>query len=235
MDASLRKFSDGPCRKLLDVACGTGRHAFEFEKLGYAVSAVDHSQDLLSRGREKASAMGSGVRFEHADMRRLKLNDAPFDAVTCLFDSIGYVQDTHSVRAALSAMSGQLRMSGLLILEFWHSPAFLRHHDALRVRRWPVEEGMVLRISETAVDYHRQLATVAYSVYELNRNGNFSFFEEKQVNRFFHVPEMASYLEDSGFSPLKWFDGFTGSETVSDQTWHILAVARKTSDGPSRA
>jgi hypothetical protein len=38
---------------------------------------------------------------------------------------------------------------------------------------------------------------------------------------------MAAWLTASGFAPLKWFAGFTSSETISDETWHIVAVARR--------
>jgi hypothetical protein len=38
---------------------------------------------------------------------------------------------------------------------------------------------------------------------------------------------MAAWLTATGFTPLKWFAGFTSSETISDETWHIVAVARR--------
>jgi len=41
------------------------------------------------------------------------------------------------------------------------------------------------------------------------------------------VQEMAAWLTATGFAPLKWFAGFTDSETISDETWHIVAVARR--------
>lgn len=223
----LRKFSDGPCLRLLDVACGTGRHALEFERLGYDVVAVDYSKDMLACGRVKAKAVHSKVKFRLADMRTLSFAGGSFDAAICLFDSIGYVRSPLAVRQALKAIHGRLRPGGLLVLEFWHGPAFLRHYSPLRVRRWDLPEGRILRISETSLDRRRQLANVAYSVYELDARGRYRFFEEKQSNRFFKAAEMDAYLVESGLTPIRRFAGFTLNKKLGNDVWHVVAVARR--------
>ena len=53
-------------RALLDVACGTGRHALAFTDLGYEVTGVDVNPELLAVARESA---GGRVRFVQGDMR----------------------------------------------------------------------------------------------------------------------------------------------------------------------
>ena len=50
---------------------------------------------------------------------------------------------------------------------------------------------------------------------------------ERHINRYFLVQEMAAWLSFTGFTPVKWFAGFTDDETISDETWHIVAVARR--------
>ena len=72
--------------RLLDLACGTGSHAFEFEKLGYNVTAIDHSEDMLSVARKKANAVHSQVEFVKKDMCTLNLRGHEFDTAICLFD-----------------------------------------------------------------------------------------------------------------------------------------------------
>lgn len=227
VDGCLREFSDGPRSRLLDVACGTGRHSFEFERLGYQVLGVDYSPDMLERGRQNAQARGSSVKFRLADMRELSLGEDSYDAVSCLFDSIGFARTTGGVLSALRGMHLHLRPGGLLVFEFWHGPAFLRHFDPVRVRRWRRPHGEVLRISETSIDFPSQLANVRYSVYELDHDHTYHAFQESQTNRFFHVAEMSAYLAQAEFSPLKWFAGCSRDENISDQTWHVVAVARK--------
>jgi hypothetical protein len=100
------------------------------------------------------------------------------------------------------------------------------------VRRWSTPEAELLRISETELECQRQLAKVTYTVYELRPDGTYDSFKETQTNRYFLVQEMAAWLSFSGFVPVKWFAGFAPDETVTADTWHILAVARKCHDLP---
>src|SRR6266545_8347446 len=64
--------------RVLDVGCGTGRHAIELAKRGYAVTGIDLSPSLLVRAREKAAQAGVSVTFVHRDARALPYT-AEFD------------------------------------------------------------------------------------------------------------------------------------------------------------
>ncbi|MCC7119851.1 MAG: class I SAM-dependent methyltransferase [Anaerolineales bacterium] len=212
---------------ILELACGTGNHAFEFEKRGYQVIASDYSPDMLAQARRKALRSHSQVEFRQHDMRSLDVAERPFDAIVCLFDSIGYVATNENILAVLRGVRDHLAPGGLFIFEFWHAAAMLRHYDPLRVRRWKVEAGEILRISETTIDYSSQLGYVAYTVNELNDNGTFRTLHETQINRFFLVQEMKLFLEQAGLHALHWFSGFREDETIDAETWHIVAVAAR--------
>ncbi len=225
----LQQYSVGAIARLLEVACGTGSHAFAFEALGYSVVATDYSEDMLERARLKAAASSSAVDFRKQDMRALDLN-SHFDAAICLFDSIGYVRTNEAIERVLRGVYRHLRPDGMFVFEFWHAGAMLSGYDPLRVRRWTVPEGQVLRIAETELDCMKQLSRVRYTIYELRRDGTYSSFDETQENRYFLVQEMAGWLSACGFAPLKWFAGFSENERVDEETWHIVAVARRSED-----
>lgn len=72
---------------LLDVACGTGAHLVEMQRW-YAVEGVDLSPAMLAVARTRLP----GIPLREADMRTIDLGRT-FDAVTCLFSSIGYMTD----------------------------------------------------------------------------------------------------------------------------------------------
>ncbi len=223
----LKQYGIGNSRRLLELACGTGSHALELEKLGYNIVATDYSEDMLAVARQKATKESSKLDFRWQDMRVLDLPDLPFDAIVCLFDAIGYVVTNDALNQVLRGARRHLRPEGLFIFEFWHASAMLRHYEPLRVRRWETPQGEVLRISETTLDYVNQLARVTYSVYELHNDGTYSRFNETQVNRYFLVREMAGWLMANGLTPLKWFAGFSENEEITDETWHVVAVARR--------
>jgi SAM-dependent methyltransferase len=65
-------------RKILDVGCGTGRHAIELTKRGYCVTGIDLSVSQLKRATEKAKEQNLSIDFQCQDARNLPF-DSEFD------------------------------------------------------------------------------------------------------------------------------------------------------------
>jgi SAM-dependent methyltransferase len=103
-------------KALLDVACGTGAHLAELRQW-YEVEGADLSPAMLAVARERLP----GVRLHEADMRTLDLGRS-FDAVICLFSSIGYVTDPAEMRLAVGRLAAHLAPGGVLILDGWVRP-----------------------------------------------------------------------------------------------------------------
>jgi SAM-dependent methyltransferase len=221
----LKRF--GPARKLVELACGTGRHARAFERLGYDVTATDSSADMLARARRRAAAEKSRIAFRRADLRRLELPPAQFDAAVCLFDSIGYVETDAGVAAALAGVRRSLRPGGLFVFEFWHAPAMLRRFDPVRVRTWRSGRAEIVRISRTTIDAAKRVGQVNYLVLELRGDGSYGRTDEVHRCRAFHAPEMRKLLRAAQLEPLKMYAGFSRREKLTDQDWHVVAVARR--------
>jgi SAM-dependent methyltransferase len=212
---------------VLELACGTGRHAFELEKLGYRVVGTDYSKDMLDCARRSREARGSKVELLQQDMRALDVPWRPFDAVISLFDSIGYVQTNEAILQVLAGARAHLRPGGLLLLEFWHAAAMLRSYEPARVRRWSTPKGDILRISETRLDVPKQTASVSYTILQTSPDGTQRRIEETQTNRYFLVQEMAGWLDRAGFDPVRWCSGFDAARAIDGDTWHVVVVARR--------
>ena len=101
---------------LLDVACGTGKH-LEQLRAWYEVSGLDLDPQLLALARERLGA----VELHEGDMTAFALGRR-FDAVTCLFSSIGYVGTVERLGEAIAAMAAHLNPGGVLIVEPWLTP-----------------------------------------------------------------------------------------------------------------
>jgi 2-polyprenyl-3-methyl-5-hydroxy-6-metoxy-1,4-benzoquinol methylase len=69
--------------KILDVGCGTGRHAIELTKRGYQVTGIDLSESQLKRAREKAEESKLVIDFQCQDARNLSFN-GEFDVAIML-------------------------------------------------------------------------------------------------------------------------------------------------------
>jgi SAM-dependent methyltransferase len=123
---------------LLDVACGTGKHLAEFDRW-YDVWGLDLEAELL----EVAAKSVSPERLQKADMRDFDLGRS-FDAITCLFSSIGYMKSEADMRTAISNMARHLAPGGVLIVEPWLYPEHYQSphlhmltvdHDDLKIAR----------------------------------------------------------------------------------------------------
>ena len=214
-------------RRILELACGTGTHSLLLEKYGYDIIASDYSPDMLSRAKEKARLANSRIDFRQQDMRLLDIPERSFDAIICLFDSIGYVASNEDITQVLDHVWSYLASDGIFIFEFWNAAAMLRYYDPLRLRRFQTPTGEIERISETTIDHKEQLCRVSYTIHEFNDDGTYQTIREKQINRFFLVQEISFFLHLSHLSPLKWFAGYREDEQIDQTTWHILAVAQK--------
>jgi SAM-dependent methyltransferase len=210
-------------RTLLDLACGTGRHAVEFAAMGIEVTGVDINEDLLSHARDRAPH----IEFIAQDMCELDLGDSRYEAVTCLFDSIGYPQRNERVIAALEGARRQLADEGVLAVEFLHAPAMLLHSSPLRVRRWDTGAGgELLRVSETRLDVARQLMDVEYELVDLRPDGSYERWRERQSNRFFSVQEMSALMGSAGLIVEEFVAAYQDAGEIDADTFHVLALAR---------
>jgi SAM-dependent methyltransferase len=212
---------DRPGGTLLDVACGTGRHAGAFVALGHTVTGIDFNERLIEHAR---AAVPAG-RFHVADMRDLALGER-FDVVTCLFDAIGYPLDNAGVVAALRSIARHLAPGGRAAVEFLHAPVLIRRASPLGVRRLELSDGGTLvRIAQTTLDVPGQRMRVAYELIELRPDGTYERSDEVQHNRFFAVEEMRALMELAGLRAEAMVAAYADDPAVSDDTFHVMALA----------
>ena len=102
-----------PGARILEAACGTGNHLLHLRGQ-FAVAGFDLHDEMLAVARPKLP----GVPLFQADMTALSVRE-PYDALLCLFSSIGNLCDTHALRAAAAAFARALRPGGVLLVEPW--------------------------------------------------------------------------------------------------------------------
>jgi ubiquinone/menaquinone biosynthesis C-methylase UbiE len=107
----IQKYKTSPDNDLLDVACGTGRHA-EHLKKHYNVTGLDNSDEML----RIAAQRNPDLRFVQGDMRSMNLGKK-FDVVTCLFGSISYMLTYEDLAKALEAVSRHTKRGGIAVIE----------------------------------------------------------------------------------------------------------------------
>lgn len=109
----------GSC--VLDLACGRGRHARHLVQYDLRVSGLDISTESIAEAR----AAVPEAEFHVHDMRQ-PMADARFDAICCLFTSLGYFDDLADDQHVLDAVSAMLNPGGRFVLDFMNTPLVLR-------------------------------------------------------------------------------------------------------------
>ncbi len=101
--------------RILDIGCGTGRHALELARRGYAVVGIDLSASLLQKAKEKAAAGGLSVDFRRGDARELPFA-SEFDLVIMLCEGAFPLMETDEMNfLILEGAARALKPGGKLI------------------------------------------------------------------------------------------------------------------------
>jgi SAM-dependent methyltransferase len=111
----IRHIGLSPPARVLDVPCGTGRHALALARAGFTVTGFDLSEPALDRARARAEVDGLAAQFVHANMLELDI-DAPGDALICMGNSIGYFEPDLTQRL-LRKFASALHVGCRLILD----------------------------------------------------------------------------------------------------------------------
>lgn len=102
--------------KILDLACGKGRHAIYLNQLGYDVTGVDLSENSI---KEAAKASNDTLHFRVHDMR--VPTEEKYDAVFNLFTSFGYFENEEDNLKTLLAIKESLTEYGFGVIDFMNA------------------------------------------------------------------------------------------------------------------
>jgi SAM-dependent methyltransferase len=181
VDLILRTVPFQPGWRVLDVACGAGRHAKAFQVAGARCTGVDLSMTLLRVARQVTTAP-----LVRADMRQLPIRPRSMDLTVNLFTSFGYFDQDAEHTAALDEMIGTVRPGGWFVIDFLNSAA---------VRRQLVPEE-TLEVAGSTVRVSRSVSPDGRYVCKSILGAEGRQFRERV--RLFEPQQMADMLEGAG-------------------------------------
>lgn len=113
-----RLFDEVGADRVLDTACGTGRHAILFCRRGLKVEAADPSPEMVERARQNASAAGCEIGFHVAPLEEIEKFVRPgFDVITCMGNSLPHIKTREGLEKAFRGISGLLNHAGVFALQ----------------------------------------------------------------------------------------------------------------------
>ena len=204
--------------RVLDLACGHGRHAILLAARGYDVTGYDRSEAMLARARADAAARGVAVRWVRGDMRALDF-DAAFEAVINVFTAFGYFADAEEDVETLRRVRRALAPGGRFLLE-------TLHRDALLARFRPRIEYTTSSGAQVTRDYVWDLArdVIDERVGLVRADGTRA--EYATSVRMRSLRELMALVRSAGLEPVTWFGGLDGRPLRLDSRRLVLVSAR---------
>ncbi|MBA3914119.1 MAG: class I SAM-dependent methyltransferase [Acidobacteriales bacterium] len=108
-----------PAARVLDLCCGTGELAHQFERRGYHVVGLDNSPGMLTRARQRAPR----VEFIQADVRDFHLS-GQFSAVVSTYNSLSHLLTRGDLEQCFSHVRAALAPGGLFVFDIYSERAY---------------------------------------------------------------------------------------------------------------
>lgn len=195
--ASLLRLAEG--MRVLDLCCGTGRHAIPLQRRGMRVTGVDSSFRLMRKGVERAERVGAYPRWTLGDARELPFRSASFDAAICLFNSIGYGTDAE----ALAMLREARRVSKSLLLETAHRDEHVRNTAPGGVFEWAERDGMRVLVER----WIEAVPGVSRAQFRIQREGQPDVVRDFR-HRLYTATELVAMLRKAGFERVECYGDY---------------------------
>lgn len=222
-------------RSVLDLGCGTGRHALLLAESGYRMTGIDRSPDMLSAANaqlasaspERAarlSSSGAAPTFIQGDVRSVRTGQK-FDVVVSLFHVMSYQTSNDDLKAALLTIKEHLAPGGVVIFDCWYGPAVLTERATARTRQLENDRIVVLRNAEPVVHPNHNVVDVNYRVLITDKqSGAEQELRETHSMRYLFTPEVELLLQATGLQ-LRDSTEFLTDKPLGLDTWTAVFVA----------
>jgi len=206
-----------PPGRVLDLACGWGRHSHLLAERGYDVVGLDLSDTFLRMGHTEE---GDAVSWVRADMRSVPLRAGCFDAVICLWNSFGYFSESDNTRV-IAEVARLVAPGGCFLLDTTNRDFLLT---------WGVLGQDWSREGEAHVLRSRQLdpltGVLHNEVLILEPDGHRRSYEMRI--RCYTFPELRRLFTEAGLRVrLPVYGGYDLAETLTLDSYQMVVVAEK--------
>jgi SAM-dependent methyltransferase len=209
---------------ILDLGCGTGKHDFLLNRMGYKITGVDLSEKMISIANSNINEKNDNLNFLVGDVRNLDLS-SKFDVVISLFHVASYQISNTDIKSFIRTAKNHLKPGGKLIFDFWYGPAVYSDKPSLRKKRIENSKLLIDRKTTPTFDCNKNKVEVHFEISIENKTSKRKIkFEETHLMRFFFLPELELLLNIEGFrliNSYKWMS----NQNLSCDAWYGVIIA----------
>lgn len=205
---------------ILDVPCGTGRHAAVFAKHGLRVTGIDISKACLQLAREECR--GRPVSLSQGDMARLSEHRNRYDAVVNLFSSFGYFATDSKNEQVLRELVSTLKPGGQIAIHLINRDWLLK---VFRPVDWRIE-GSKFILEGRKYDQNTHYNEAQVAVID-QRTGKGKVYHHRM--RLYSKLEMTALMRKCGLVDIRVLGNFDGDQFSRTGSSHPIYIARRRS------
>lgn len=208
--------------KILDLACGFGRHSLELARRGFAVTGVDITPDYIQYAREQAESEGLDARFLCADIREVGF-ESEFDLVLNMADgAVGYLENDAENRKIFAVVSKALKPGGRHFMDIMNGSYAEKHFPC---KLWDAgEKGLTL----SNFEWNDKTRTLIYGQLDFEYGKALKKPEMTEGNpiRLYTLAEIAEIMSSVGMKVINSYADFTGKPS-SDKDIQLMVYSQK--------
>lgn len=213
----------GP-ERILDIACGFGRHALELARKGYSVVGVDITPEYIEEARKRVRESRLEAKFICADLRDVSFHKE-FDVVLNLADgAIGYLENDEENLKVFDLITSALKPGGKHLMGICNA-AYARKHFPRR--HWEVGSRS---ISLAEFDWDEQAARMVYTGYTLKYGETLTVPQGKGTAssiRLYTLEELREILQARGMEIRQAYGDYDTATPASDDRFTLLVYSQK--------
>ncbi len=227
-------------KSVLDVGCGSGRHAIEIAHAGYEVTGIDRSPRLLGTARELASDAGADVEFLEACIEELgcgpghlqapggPLEGREFDACLMLGNTVAFLGDDRKLAELLELVREALAPGGMLITQMPNYWDRIRRRDpSTRFRKATIDGKPCMLIKTlTYSEKPKAVPDVIIHLLKISQEGDeFKLEDNSTPIRALAYDELKKLFDMAGFVDIRFHGSMDGREFDRESSPDCIAVA----------
>lgn len=226
VDSLIRNYKPN-ARTILDIGCGTGNYAFAMQELGYVVTGVDASSQMIRIAKQKLAGKHKDKfwpSFYCEKMEEYKCQTKS-DAVICLFFSLCYQSTENLIFQSLKRFKELLDDNGILVFDFWNKSGVLAQQPDLKIQRYQTENMEITKVVEPTIDTSSDCVGIDYTFYLENDKSEISKFKEFHKVRYLTPELLLKYLSKLNFK-IERVEGWMTNQKLKRNEWSGVIVAR---------
>ena len=206
--------------KILDLACGFGRHSLEFARRGYDVTGIDITPAYIDYVNEQAKKENLNAKFICQDIRTITF-DEEFDVVLNMADgAIGYLEDDGENHKIFSVIAKALKNGGKHFMDIMNGSYAQTHFPC---KLWDAgEKGLTL----SAFEWEKDRKTLIYGQVDYMYGEALYKPEMKEGNpiRLYSLDEITEIFCKLGLRICNSFADFSGKPS-SDNDIQLMVYS----------